>query len=294
MIDLKGIRPLLPAVLALTALAACSGGDSDRGQPEIDGLVERDSAGVRIVEAPAAVLETPLPWVVSEAPELELGRSEGDASYQFHRISGIAALPDAGLVVLDRSRELRWFDASGAYVRSLGGPGQGPNEFTNPMFVRQFQPDSLLVYDRMQMRFTRVAMDGSGARTLGPGREPFIGTPQAAIGSRALFLSVSGFNDCEENARCELPLSLQSVGLDGTRFETLAVSNRRMLRYRDSQPLPLILDGPLDQKGLAAAGPKGLVVEGGPQFELRQFDARTVSSGSSGWPGRTWSRPRTR
>ncbi|HEX7117423.1 MAG TPA: hypothetical protein VF212_01460 [Longimicrobiales bacterium] len=50
---------------------------------------------------------------VSEAPVLELGTDPADPDRQFDRITGVARLSDGRIVVADRSRRLRFFDAEG-------------------------------------------------------------------------------------------------------------------------------------------------------------------------------------
>jgi len=274
--EMKASSAIGTAVLwGLVVLAACGPGDTGRDR-EVVGGGERDSAGVRIVETPSGVLETALPWVVDTVPSLELGGVEVARPSQFHEISGIVGLPDGGLVVVDGSSgELRWFGPSGDYVRSVGGHGRGVGEFGHPLLVPQFRTDSLLIFDRVRRAFTFVAVDGSGARAV---RVPlggvglFAGTPRAAAGSKALFVSASETGSCPVNEHCEVPLISQWVDVSGAHADTLVVGVRRLLNLAEPSGARLLLDGPLDQEGLAAAAAPGPVVEGYPQFELRQFD----------------------
>jgi hypothetical protein len=263
------------SLLALAALGACAGDDTGRERPGSGDFSVWDSAGVRVVESPGSVLETALPWLVDAVPNLELGHTvEGDVASQFHRIRGIVGLSDGGLVVLDGgSSELRWFDAYGEHVRTTGRPGQGPGEFNNPMLVRQFQSDSLLIFDLLRRSLTWVATDGSGVRALGSRGELFAGTPRAAVGSRVLFLYGPGILDCPENELCESPRLLRWVDVDGTAADTLSIHVGRSLRHREPERPSVLVLGPLDQKSVTAAGRDGPIVEGDPRFELRQFDA---------------------
>lgn len=263
----------LPMFAWLVVIAACGRHDADSEHFNPNDVVTRDSAGVRIVESPASALEAKLPWAVDTVPVLDLGGAAGDTLTQFHRISGIVGLSDGGLVVLDGgSRQLRWFDASGAHVRTVGRHGQGPGEFGNPLLIPQFQADSLLVFERTRSVFTRVALDGSGVRTLERAQLLQVGTPSIATGSRALFRSVSGSASCQDNQPCELPLLLRWTDLDGRTTDTLATFPRRMLRFTQSGPT-VMLDGRFDQGNAVAPGPDGPVIEGDPRFELRQLDA---------------------
>jgi hypothetical protein len=260
------------AFASLTTVAACGEVDEDIALLEAANYSSRDSAGVRIVESPGTALDIPLPLVVETVPDLELGGAASDTVAQFHRISGIVGLPDGGMVVLDGgSRQLRWFDASGAHVRTVGRRGQGPGEFGNPLLIPQFRADSLLVFERTRSVFTLVAMDGSGVRTLDRAQLLQVGTPLIAHGSRALFRSASSPASCQDNQPCELSLLLRWTDLNGSTTDTLATHTRRMLRFTQSGP-PVLLDGPFDQGNAVAAGPEGPVIEGDPRFELRQFD----------------------
>lgn len=260
-------------LLMVAAFTACAAEDNGQEPPEVGALSGWDSAGVRIVTSPSKTLATVLPWVVDTIPNLELGQAERDPASQFHRISGIVGLPDGGLVVLNGgSQELRWFDAFGKYVRTTGGTGRGPGEFVDPLVIPQFEADSLLIFDRIVRAFTWVATDGSGTEALPSGGPLFVGTPQTAAGSRVLFRSGSGSGSCAPNEQCKVPVLLRWVDMTGTVADTLATQTARLLKFKDSGRPGMLYAGPLDQRGLAAAGPDGVVLEGDPQFELRQFD----------------------
>jgi hypothetical protein len=212
----------LAALLGFALLASCTQDAMDQDAPHLSAVAERDSAGIRIVESPGTVLDIALPWVVDSVPDLELGQVDGGGASQFHNISGVAGLSDGGFVVVDGgSQELRWFDASGQHVRTSGGPGSGPGEFRRPLLVPRYPSDSLLVFDRRGRRFTLVASDGSGPRTLAP-REVGGGTPRASVGSRALFTSAGG-SLCAVNEPCDGPTLARWIDLAGDVTDTLGV-----------------------------------------------------------------------
>jgi len=232
----------------------------------------RDSSGVRIVESSVEALQGKLPWVVGEAPEFELGGSEGSVGAPFHRIAGIAALGEGGFAVVNGgSSEIRWFSGSGDYLRSFGSSGAGPGEFRDPLLVPQFKADSLLIFDKSRRTFTRVAADGSGARAIPRDIRGFGGTPQAAFGEHALFSS-AGEMLCPENQGCNVRHFLRSIDLNGPKGDTLAVRTTRWLIWQKSG-MGTFLGSPLNPRSMATAGPQGLVLEGFPAFELRQFNA---------------------
>jgi hypothetical protein len=101
-------------------------------------------------------------WSVGEEPRLEIGVVEGDEPYQLYRVSSSARLPDEGVVVANTgSGELRFFDATGRFVRAVGRRGDGPGEWRGPDRVRLTGPDSLLVLDTQLGRRDIVTVDGS-------------------------------------------------------------------------------------------------------------------------------------
>jgi len=265
------------ALLMLGASAACTRNDTGWESLGAGDHPAWDSLGVRIVESPAHVLETPLPWVVGTVPDLQLGYVEGDRPFQFQDIRGIATLPDGGLLVVDGgSQELRWFGASGEHVRTTGGPGQGPGQFSIPRLVPQFRADSLLVFDQLRRTFTWVAMDGSGERTFrGSDGNLFAGGPVAAAGSKVLFRSFdSPSSACPVlNESCGIPHILYWTDVADPAADTLAVYMGRSALMAEPGTPSVLFRGPFEQRGMTAVGPHGPVVEGDPQFELRQFDS---------------------
>jgi len=92
-----------------------------------------DSAGVSIVSNTS----TPMwgsgdEWTVTE--DLRIGTIAGEPEYQFGQIVPLASIDvdgDGNIYVMDlQAQDVRVFDAQGQYVRTLGGPGTGPGEFS--------------------------------------------------------------------------------------------------------------------------------------------------------------------
>ena len=117
-------------VLGCVASAAC-------GNPESSSsAVIRDSAGITIVDNRSLdPSEVPI-WTLSDDFVLELGVVDGHPAEQFNGVVGAARLADGRIVVADRgSRELRFFDESGIYMETVGGPGGGPGELNGMFFA---------------------------------------------------------------------------------------------------------------------------------------------------------------
>lgn len=240
---------------------------------------DSDSANVRVVESSEAALQVHLPWLEDTVPGLEIGGLDGQVPFMFTEINGIADLPDGGLVVIDGgSAELRWFTASGSHQEVAGGRGQGPAEFGRPKLLSRFEQDSLAIFDRGRRRLVRVASDGSSIDVVTPAdldRRLLAGSAEAVVGSRVVFrVSETSPSACPENETCELPMHLRWVDVESGESGNLATYSRRWLNYVDARGGRFLIDGWFDHQGLVAAGPAGLVVEGGSHFELRQLDLR--------------------
>ena len=119
--------PVLAAALLLAI--ACGGERSSRTAAP----VERDSAGVRLVESGAprvAEAGGATAFELDAEPKLSIGVEEGEEEYQLHRVSDAIRLADGRIAISNSgSNEIRVFDAAGRYLKSVGRKGQGPGEF---------------------------------------------------------------------------------------------------------------------------------------------------------------------
>lgn len=162
-------RPFMPnilrsagSVLLTAAFAAGCGGDSGGGAPggEFAGTV-RDSAGIRLVDnTTSGVWGENAGWSTDDA--LRFGEAAGAAEYQFGQILGVAPLSDQRIVVLDaQAQRLQVYGPDGAYERTIGGPGNGPGEFspqTGGLFVGR--GDTILVPDLGNQRLNAIPAEG--------------------------------------------------------------------------------------------------------------------------------------
>ena len=104
----------------------------------------RDSAGIRIVENQSPRWARGAERRLSQRPTLVIGTQDGEP-YQFSRIRGVVRLSDGTLVVADAtSSELRFFDATGRHVRSVGRRGQGPGEFRELQLLQRLRGDTIV------------------------------------------------------------------------------------------------------------------------------------------------------
>lgn len=143
------MRKRLGGLSVVVALCACGVG----GNAKDPTFVQRDSAGVRIVESHAPAWSASGVWRVSPAPVLRIGVVEGDPHDQFFRIAGAKRLTSGEIVVADGgSREIRWYDGAGRFLRSVGGPGEGPGEYRWLGGLVGLPGDSILAKDPQRHR----------------------------------------------------------------------------------------------------------------------------------------------
>jgi hypothetical protein len=130
----------------------------------------RDSAGIRIVDNARPLWAPGREWRVSEKPILDIGDGP-DADQQLGRVTGATRLSDGRVVVADGSTfQLRFYDASGRHISSVGGKGQGPGEFTSFDAIAKLGGDSIAVDSRRTA--TIFAPTGAFVRTMTFGSFP--------------------------------------------------------------------------------------------------------------------------
>ncbi|MDE2875094.1 MAG: 6-bladed beta-propeller [Gemmatimonadota bacterium] len=131
-----------PLAAAFTlALGAC--GDTNR--PASSDVVI-DTIGDTVVVR--TVAEGVWESTATLVPEASIGELDGADEYLFGTIRSIAVDDDRTVYVLDsQAQEVRVFDSEGTYLRTLGGPGEGPGEFTRAEAVALLPDGRLVVRD---------------------------------------------------------------------------------------------------------------------------------------------------
>ena len=142
----------LRLALFLLPAAACA---KDSGTT----VVGRDSAGVRIVDAPAA--DAALPWTITEIRRLG-GADTGAASFTEASAWSVGTDRQGLIYVLDRQNfQVAVFDSSGDVIRTLGRKGGGPGEFQFPGSLTVTAEGEVNVFDFGKQALVRFAPDGS-------------------------------------------------------------------------------------------------------------------------------------
>lgn len=180
----SGCLPLLG--LACVVLHGC--GDSFRDVPA---RVERDSAGVRIVENARPAWREGTGWFVDPSPSLDLSGASDDV---LSRLAGPLDLGDGRLALYNGgSCEIRIYDGDGTLIVAFGSCGRGPGEFSEFGGIWPWPGDSLLVVDQLPRRLSVFGTDGILHRTMLAPRtaelpQPFV---QGVLRDGTLLLSSS-------------------------------------------------------------------------------------------------------
>ena len=131
------------AVLLLSGLVSCNAPD-----PVPSLVVQRDSAGVRIIEALRPLWGDSSLWSIDPDPLVDLTRSGSGPSHEFFRVRDVRQRPDGSVVVADRgSQEVRLYSSQDEFLGSAGGVGDGPGEFRNLSKVEP-SADRILALDQ--------------------------------------------------------------------------------------------------------------------------------------------------
>ena len=147
------------AFLCLLFLTSCQGGEST---PPL--VVQRDSAGIQIVEAMRPLWGDSSVWRIDPDPLVDLTLTGSGPAHEFFRSGSMKQRPDGSLMIADRSSlEVRLFSADGEFRGSFGGSGEGPGEFRS-LYVIENAGDTLLAMDS-DGRVTVVAPDLTVVRT---------------------------------------------------------------------------------------------------------------------------------
>ena len=152
------VTPLAGPTIALLISAAC-------GEPALersgDWVVERDTVGDTIIvrTLSGSVWSVPMELHI----DLSIGTLEGDSILMFGRIGQITVDANGGIYAFDSYvPALRYFNARGEYVRTLGREGSGPGEYRNIALGLAVRSDGRVVMrDPRNARLNVYAPDGA-------------------------------------------------------------------------------------------------------------------------------------
>jgi hypothetical protein len=136
---------ILPALFVLTA--ACGNGSDDASSASPASA--RDSGTVRIVENTGPRWKAGDEWALDTLkPTFDVGTTDGDPMSQLHQVRAAYRLSDGRVAVANMGdNTIRFFDAAGKFVKTVGRTGQGPGEFEQLWRMRKIGGDSLMALE---------------------------------------------------------------------------------------------------------------------------------------------------
>ena len=145
----------------VVTIAAC--GNHDAVQVAVD---VADSAGVEVVNVPAAYVSQLPEWTLVEPPVAQFG---ADGPSPLLHVTDAILLPQGTIAVANSGlSELDFFDRNGRFIRSIGRKGNGPGEFQLLVGLWRFRADSLAAFDWATGRISVFDSAGRLGRTFRP------------------------------------------------------------------------------------------------------------------------------
>lgn len=261
---------IAPVLLALASACRVDG--------DATAALVRDSAGIRIVESHAPRWSAEEAWTVRPEPLLSIGSVDGPPERSFARVLAAFRTATGDLAVFDgTANELRFFDAEGRFLRSVGRPGAGPGEFQR-VLAAGVAGDSIWLYDRGRGRLTFVDGRTGGfrvvpveARNLGLGSAGRLSDGSLVFAAHVALTEEEG--DLPPPGMHRWGAVYLRIGPQGRTLDTLlrAPGAERLLQYGDGT---IELLRPLFARSVSHAARGGRIVYGDQErYELRVYDA---------------------
>lgn len=161
---------VLLIILAIAVSRIVWGPSGDSGD---DAFLTRDSGGVEILESLEPVWGDGEGWRVAGDPLVRIGRVEGDPAYLFSDVLGAVRLDDGTMVVGDfGTQEVRIFGPDGEHLRTTGGRGEGPGEFSGMSAMGRGYGRTAWIFDFSLRRLTWLDASGEVERLTTLAAEP--------------------------------------------------------------------------------------------------------------------------
>jgi hypothetical protein len=158
-----GVLKATTLALTLGALVACGEAPPPASEP----VTMRDSSGVTIVEQDLAQLGGSCS--IGAQPTLSIGVEEGEPEYMLAGLFGAVRLSDGRIVIAQRStHDIRYYDSTGAFLRTSGREGRGPGEFSSPFYLHVVPGDTVYAGDYDPWQFLVFDPEGNWVRSVKP------------------------------------------------------------------------------------------------------------------------------
>ena len=137
----------IAVAIALTLSLACvRGDDADADGRRADWTTSTDTIGDTVVVR--TVGGSDAASLMTLAPEVTIGTTEGADEYTFGAINELEVGPRGTVYVFDRQvPALRAYDSTGAYIRTLGRKGGGPGEYEAANGVAVHRDGRVVLWD---------------------------------------------------------------------------------------------------------------------------------------------------
>lgn len=169
----RSLGPLAWTAGLLSLLVACRDTTPQVVREAETGPLVADSSKLRIVEDTAPAWGASPQWTIGDTPSLDLG----DPQQSFLGIAPVVRLSDGHIVVADGSQQtIRYFDAAGKLLATVGGRGAEDGKFHGLGWIGQGAGDTVVAYDFIARRL--VVFDGKGKYVRGAALMP--ADPQAS------------------------------------------------------------------------------------------------------------------
>jgi len=147
---------------------------------------ERDSAGIAVLTVQARALESLPRWTL-DTLLLEIGRNREEPEYQLHLAAAPWRLSDGRIVAANQQYEIRFYDAGGRHLRTVGRRGRGPGEYQQLWSILPISRDSLLAFDFVR-GVSRLDPSGQFVRAM-PWQVTSLGLPIVLLPDATLLLA---------------------------------------------------------------------------------------------------------
>lgn len=265
--------PFLVAVWILSAWSvACESGTSEPGS------VVRDSAGVVIVESRTPAWNEGAGWTVGEEALVRIGEVEGDEAYLLSNLVGAVRFQDGTIAAGDfGSQELRIFDAAGVHLRTVGGEGGGPGEFTGLSGLGRGPGDRAWAYDFSLRRLTWMDSSGELGDQVHLGPEPPVLNPVGPLLDGSFVLrqlwGASAVSEANELGLRRDPVAFVRFDGQGQLVDTLGMFPGRELVITEEDGRGVMGSAPLGRTTSAAIWGNRLVAGAQTSYELGEYTA---------------------
>jgi len=200
-------------------------------------------------------------------------------------VISVRTMDGGGLVVAEsRTRELRIFDSAGQHVRTLGGIGEGPGEFSSLSTLSGLAGDTIWAWDSRNQRMTTFGPQGTLLDASIFEGDPYDRLLRVYRLPEGNWLGVSSWRDRERRTpqAQELDITrgshvLRLLRPDGTELDTITVVKGTEyiseLSIRGTTLAEMSFRRPFGRATYITPEPGGIVVGSNDRFEFLDYDA---------------------